>query len=93
MTKPGMTPERLAALRSFFAIDCHLSGVEVVYALERAWEKLEGFSPLEMGEVELEPEEMNKRSCIKEAQGVFDFAGLKNIKFQYMGSIDDTEKK
>ena len=93
MPKQEMTPERLAALRSFFTIDCHLTGAQLVYALESAWEKLEGFSPLEIGEVELDPEEMNKGRCIKEAQGIFDFAGLKNIKFQYLGSIEDTEKK
>lgn len=93
MPQPGMTPERLAALRSFFTIDCHLSGVELVYALERLWEELEGFSPLEIGEVELDSEEMNKWHCIKKAQGIFNLADLANVKFQYMGSIDDTEKK
>lgn len=50
----GMTESRLNALRSFLVTDCKVTGVQVTYALDRAWKKLEGESPLALTGVRID---------------------------------------
>lgn len=50
----GMTESRLNALRTFYEKDCKITGVQVTYALDRAWKKLEGASPLSLGDIQLD---------------------------------------
>lgn len=46
-----MSPTKLAALRDFITIDCKVTGVQVTYALDRAWRNMYGESPLALSEV------------------------------------------
>ena len=49
-----MTETNLAALRAFVTIDCKVTGVQATYALDRAWQKKFGESPLALTGIRLE---------------------------------------
>lgn len=45
--------ERLRALREFYTVDCGAKGTQATRALDRAWQRIEGISPLAIGDIRL----------------------------------------